>query len=294
MKPGFIDRRVSLKTLGWTSALILGTGSGGLLAASFLQSGGYLELDTRSEYSHIRILRRNNVRTLIFVRDSGEEAYESQVDLDRPYELHFAYLRDMFASYFFRPKPERVLIVGLGGGSMVHFLRRYDPGVRVDAIEIDPVVVDIAKKYFGVRADDKVKILTGDGIKYLQTTESRYDVIYMDAFLKPSGQTDNTGAPLRLRTLDFYRDVQKRLNPKGLVVINLNPHPDIDEDLRTIRAAFRHVYVFHLPNLQGKVVVGSIAPEREEWATLRRRAPELDRRFGMRSFFQSIFRHLER
>jgi spermidine synthase len=263
-------------------------------AADSSLSLGSLEFDTKSEYSHIRVYRRHNVRTMVFVRDSGQEAFQSQVNLDRPYDLHFAYLHDMFVSYLFRSNQEKVLIVGLGGGSMIHFLRHYDPLLQIDAVEIDPVVVSVAKTYFGVRTDDKVKILTGDGIRYLETADAQYDVIYMDAFLKPSAGTDSTGAPLRLRTLSFYAEVQKRLTPGGVVVFNLNPHPRIEEDLQVIRKAFRHTYVFRLPGGQGLVVVGSTAAEREEVSTLLARARELDHRFGGSLSFTSTVRHLDR
>ena len=296
MPPSPVDRRRSpLRLWTWVSVLAAGALSAiWAVAGDGLLSLGSLELDTKSEYSHIRVYRRHNVRTMTFVRDTGQEAFQSQVNLDRPYELHFAYLHDMFASYLFRPQQEKVLIVGLGGGSMIHFLRHYEPLLQIDAVEIDPAVVNIAKNYFGVRPDDKVKILTTDGIKYLETTDAQYDVIYMDAFLKPSAGTDSTGAPLRLRTLNFYGEVQKRLTPGGVVVINLNPHPRIEEDLQLIRKAFRHVYVFRLPGGQGLIVVGSTTADREDVSTLLTRARELDRRFGGSLSFTSTARHLER
>ena len=136
-------------------------------------STGYLELDVQSDYSHIRVRRMNNVRTMVFVRDTGEEALETQVDFARPHELCFDYLRYMFLSYVFRPQQEKVLIIGLGGGSMIHFLNRYDPKVNVDAVEIDPVVVKIADQYFGVRSGGNVNIVTADGLQYLAKTPSR-------------------------------------------------------------------------------------------------------------------------
>ena len=140
---------------------------------------------------------RELARTLAFVRDNGQEAFETQVDLDKPYELTITYVPFMFNNYLLEPKPKRVLIVGLGGGSMIHFLKRYDPEVKIDSVEIDPAVVEIAKKYFNVPDDDNVKLMAEDGLKYLESTDAKYDVIYMDAFLKPSADTDKTGAPTR-------------------------------------------------------------------------------------------------
>lgn len=254
-----------------------------------------LEFETKSEFSRIRVYKtRNSMRTLIFVRDNGDEALESQVDLEKPHELHIPYVQFMFMNYLIRPKPEKVLIVGLGGGSMVHFIRRHDPEVQIDAIEIDPAVVEIAKKYFAVRAEDKVKLLTEDGLKYLEGTEAKYDVIYMDAFLKPSADTDKTGAPLKSRTLAFYEKVQTRLNPSGLVVFNLNPHKDLDDDIATIRKGFKQAYVFRLAKAQGTVVVASMAVEREKPAALQKVAQELDKRFGANFSFQRHLKNLER
>ncbi len=255
---------------------------------------GDIELEVKSDYSRILVRKAGNVRTLLFVRDSGEEAAQSQIDLANPHELRFVYLRYMFLSYAFRPKQEHALIVGLGGGAMIHFLRRYDPGVKIDVVEIDPVVVRIAGEFFGVRGGGNLRVITADAVDYLAETPSRYDVIYLDAFLKPSGDTDRTGVPLRLRTVRFYQSVERKLRPGGLVVFNLNPHAGLQEDIGTIRAAFAQVYVFRLPGHEGAVVVASTARERVPRTTVLERAAELDRRFRASFSFQSMARRLAR
>jgi len=239
---------------------------------------GVLELDTRSEYSHIRVRRQGNLRTLSFVRDNGAEAEQSALNLKKPHELLLLYNRFMFTSYLFRPQQEHVLIVGLGGGSMVHFLRHYDPPLRIDVVEIDPAVVEIAAKYFGVHASANVNLVTADGFRYLQQTDSRYDVIYLDAYLKPAAETDPTGLPLRLKTQPFYANLQRRLKPEGLVVFNLNRHKAVEDDVRAIRAAFRQIYVFRPPS--GNMVVVATASEAAPlpMASLHSRARDADQR----------------
>jgi spermidine synthase len=250
-------------------------------------SAGTVEFDKKSDYSHIRVRRQGTVRSLIFVRDSGEEAEETMVNTKRPYELLVPYTRFLFASYLFQPKPQQVLIVGLGGGAMVHFLKHYDPKVRVDVVEIDPLVVEIADRYFDVRSDDTVKIITTDGLEYLQKTENRYDVIYMDAFLKPAADTDATGVPLRMKTARFYKTVQEKLAPGGVVAFNLNRHKSTDADLSAIRSAFGQVYVFRVPpgNL---VVVASPSDTRETSAALHARAKDADQRLKATFSFQEM------
>ena len=89
---------------------------------------GRLEFDGTSDFSHIRIRRRGDVRSMLFVRDTGEEVLETQINLRQPHVLQFEYLKFLFASYLFRDPQQDVLIVGLGGGGMVHFLRHVRSG----------------------------------------------------------------------------------------------------------------------------------------------------------------------
>lgn len=275
-------------------ALFLSRGSSWATAAGpghGVHNAGALELDVKSEFSHIRIRRQGNIRAMLFVRDKGEEVEESALNLKKPYEMVTAYCRFMFASYLFRPDQERVLIVGLGGGAMIHFLKHYDPELKADAVEIDPAVVKIADRYFGVRSGGNVNIITEDAFQYLAQTEARYDVIYMDAFLKPAADTDATGLPLRLKTEKFYRSVQEKLKPDGLVVFNLNRHKETETDVSTIQNAFRHVYAFRPPS--GNVVVmASTAEARLTSAELHARAKQADHRFKATFSFQDLLGRL--
>lgn len=192
-----------------------------------------VEFDGKSDYSHIRIRRQGNFRELLFVRDDGTEIRQSGMNIDVPHELTSPYARAMFVSYLFRKQQHRVLIVGLGGGSMVRFLQHYRPELQVDVVEIDPVIVRLADEYFDTRSGGNVTIITVDGFEYLKDTEQRYDVIYFDAFLKPSETTDATGVPRKLKTIAFYHQVQSRLERDGVVVFNLNTHAESDQDIRT-------------------------------------------------------------
>lgn len=289
----FVDYRIGLTCSGQLTALASLAACLLLMQAELGAAGspyGDLEYEARSEYSHVRIRRDGNVRSMMFVRDTGEEVVESSLNLRQPSELLVPYTRFMFLSYAFQPKQERVLIVGLGGGSMIHFLRRYDPRVMIDAVEIDPTVVEIADKYFGVKTGDHVNILTADGVQYLSNTPTKYDVIYMDAFLKPSHQTDSTGVPLMMKTAQFYKQVQTTLKPNGLVVFNLNPHSRTREDAVAIRDAFAHTYSFRLPRGSGQVTVASMVPEPQTQSTTLRRARELDDRLRTPFSFEKMAR----
>ncbi|APW63486.1 spermidine synthase [Paludisphaera borealis] len=259
-----------------------------------VQQPGEVMLEVKSEYSRIKVTRENTTRTLWFIRDNGEEVVESRVDLARLNDLLVEYTRYMFLSYVFRPNPEKVLIVGLGGGSMVHFLQQHDPKVKVDVVEIDPTIVSIADRYFGVRTGRNVNINVTDGLDYLTHADAKYDVIYMDAFLRPSGGTDKVGVPLHLKTLKFYSEVQKRLNPDGVVVFNLNPHLSVQEDIRTIKEAFANTYVFRLTGYDGFVVVASTAENALTPKTISAEAARIDGRFHAPFSFRKMAGRLAR
>lgn len=237
-----------------------------------------LVYETRSEFSHIRIRDRGSRRSLYFIRDSGEEVLETSIDLGAPYLLQVAYTRLMFMSFLYRLQPGACLVVGLGGGAMVRFLNHFFAEVRVDVVDIDPVIVAVAEKYFGTGPRPGTRIFVEDGFEYLRRTTERYDVIYMDAFLKPGAGTDPTGVPLRLKTIEFFRSLQRRLQPGGLVVFNVNASHETETDIANIQAAFPSVDVFRVPGTGTIVVVGSIAESKPSDRELRERARALDRR----------------
>jgi spermidine synthase len=206
--------------------------------------GRGLRYEETTEYSHFKIYDRSGVRYLMFVRDNGHEVVESAIDLQDPDRLAIEYTRVMFVSHLFRPEPARALLIGLGGGAMVRFMRRFFPDTSVTAVEIDPGVVRAAEAYFGVVPGENCEILTEDGFDYVARGGDSFDVIYMDAFLKPSTSTDEEGAPLNMRTLAFLRQLRGRLTPGGVLVININVTDETQSDIDTLRQAFPHVYLF--------------------------------------------------
>ena len=213
-------------------------------------------------FSKIKVRDRDGVRGMYFVRPGGVEVLESELDLERPELLRVAYTSDFLISYALTPHHQRALIVGLGGGGMLHALKAYDPELELDVVEIDPVVVQLAQEYFGVN-ETPANIITRDGFEQLRDPEvSPYDVIYMDAFLQPSEETDSTGAPLRLRTVEFLREVRQRLSPQGVLLINLNEHPQVARDVRSIRAAFSSSLIWRVPQTGNLIVAAfnSAAP----------------------------------
>jgi spermidine synthase len=249
---------------------------------------GQLEHEEVSEYSRIRVRRDGDVRALTFVRDNGQEAVQSRLNLAAPQTLVSPYARSMFASYLYRPQPQRLLVVGLGGGAMVRFLMHHEPQLQIDAVEIDPAVVRIAEKFFGVRSSGNVRVHTADALKFIEETNDRYDVILMDAFLRPSGDTDPTGVPTRLKTQAFLARLKATLAAGGVVAFNINEHETMAGDIEMVRNVFGNVAIYGAPPADNKVVV-AVAGEVPADAEVLARVDGLDRRFSGTLPFADIF-----
>ena len=247
--------------------------------------------EARSEFSHIRIYDRRDTRFLMFVRDNDQEVTESAIEPADPDRLALHYTRLMFASHLFRPDARRALLIGLGGGSMVRFMRRFFPDMDITAVDIDPVIVDVARRFWAVEAGPNLEVLVEDGFEYIARDGDRFDVIYLDAFLKPSIQTDQEGAPLRMQTLDFLRQLRGRLTEQGVLVININVTDDTPEDLDTLREAFPHVHLFDRGNL---IVVATRSDEDVTRVTMRRNARRLDARADYGFTFSEFLRYHQR
>lgn len=270
-------------------AVVLFSAAVALLAWSMspARTLGRLEHEEVSAFSRIRIRRDGDVRALTFVRDDGREAVQSLVSLAAPHTLMSPYARGMFASYLYQPHPRRILIVGLGGGAMVRFLTHHEPDVQIDAVEIDPVVVRLADEYFGVRAGGNVRVHTADAVRFVESTSDRYDLIFMDAFLRPSGDTDATGVPTRLKTLEFLGRLKQALAPGGVVAFNVNEHASMTDDIAAVASAFGQVAVYRCPPGSNRVVIAAESglPADED---VRARIDALDARFGGELSFEVL------
>lgn len=195
--------------------------------------------DARSRFNHIRIGQRGSSRTMYFVADSGVHYIESRIDLGRPQSLDLDYSRTMMAGFLIQPAPKSVLMLGLGGGQISNYLHRNFPGIEIDAVDIDPEVVRLAKKYFGVPADDPTyRTHVDDGRLFVEKSARRWDMIILDAFR-------GVFVPYHLKTAEFYQACLDHLAPGGAVVANLhNATRMYPHDRNTLAAVFPQRYSF--------------------------------------------------
>jgi spermidine synthase len=182
-----------------------------------------------------------------------DQYIESSVLLDddaehirRPYTPGTTYSDLLHVPLVFHPTATDVLVVGGGGGAVPMTFRKSYPRMSIDVVEIDPVVVDVATEYFGLKPDDRLRVFVQDGRMFVHNSDAKYDVIILDAY------TAGGRIPFHLTTREFLADVLAHLRPKGVVLMNVISGLEgraselFRAEYKTFRRVFGtdHVYVF--------------------------------------------------
>ncbi len=133
--------------------------------------------------------------------------------------------------------PRSVAILGNGAGTTARALGHYFPRTDVDAVEIDPELTRLGRRWFDLR-NARMDVHHDDARPYLRRTGERYDAILVDVYRQPY-------IPFYLATREFFELARERLRPGGTVIVNVG-HPEGQEELdqvlgATMGAAFRNV-----------------------------------------------------
>jgi spermidine synthase len=240
---------------------------------------GYTILHTEdSQYHRIAVVEDELSRYLRF-----DSSFQSGMFKDDPFATRFDYSDWLQLPFAYRQDLRRVLYIGLGGGSAPKRAWRDFPAAQLEAVELDPSVVDVAYEYFELPRDPRLSVEVEDGRRFLARNEGPWDAIIVDAFYSDS-------IPFHLATREFLELARTRLTPGGVVATNIigavqGPESRLFRSmLRTYRAVFPTVAVHpvgeeDLSIIRNIILVAgeSAAPSkaflRERWADVRRRAP---------------------
>ena len=207
-----------------------------LLAAALVSpshsSADKVLMDEPSLFGRVVVYQKaSGLVVLAFDGTHAQSAYNPQ----QPDDLVFEYVKVMAGAPAFVPAPKRVLLVGLGGGTLPSFWLRHFPEIAVDAVDIDPVVVKAAYQHFDMPRTERLRARVADGRKFIEQARSKWDVIVLDAYGPES-------VPAHLTTKEFLEAVKVRTNPGGVVMANLHSNsPAYSAMLRTYHAVFETV-----------------------------------------------------
>ncbi|HML12549.1 MAG TPA: fused MFS/spermidine synthase, partial [Xanthobacteraceae bacterium] len=208
------------------------------IRADMLKRKNGLIAHIETVYNDIFVGKYQNILKLAF-QWKGWYTRQSEANLADPDDLPLLYTRAFSLAAIYPPEVKRVLVLGLGGGSIPIYLYRFLPEAAIDVVEIDPGIIDVAKKYFGLRETSRLHLIESDGRVFLKRHAEQYDLIIVDAF---------TGSyiPFHMMTKEFYQLVHSRLTTHGAAAINILPAEKLfASNVRTLKLAFDHLDFFN-------------------------------------------------
>jgi spermidine synthase len=230
----------------------------------------------RSLYREVLVYESGSVRCICFTR-SCRVGRQTCQDIKHPDRIVMNYPQMMLGSLFVKPEPRSVLIIGLGGGTIPRALQELIPNARIDVVEIDPAVVNVARRYFDLGQSSQLNVIEADGrvhVKRALRGEQRYDLIMLDAF-------DHEYIPEHLLTQEFLKEVKSLLAPGGVLAANTFSSSRLyDHESTTYASVFPQFFNLKREN---RVIIASNGPLPDD-AQLRANSVKFDKAFDSFGF----------
>ena len=213
----------------------------------------------QSLYQNILVVREPTRLCLRFsVRRQTRN--QSCVDPEDGRRMVFAYTRMMMALLLLEPAPERILVAGLGGGTLPAALAALLPEAAIDVVEIDPAVVAVAERYFGFATTARLRVVVADArvfVKRALARDDRYHAVLLDAY-------GGDYIPEHLLTREFLAEVRGLLGVGGVVAANTFSASRLyHHESATYQAVFGTFFNFKAPGSGNRIVLaanGSLPP----------------------------------
>lgn len=198
---------------------------------SFMEAMEQVVFNGHTGNHSVQVIDKNGLRILKF----GTEEQQTCLDLAEPWVLQLTYTQWMAMASLLHPDPTRFLIAGLGGGAIPHFLLHFFPHARIDVVEKEQLVIDVAHDCFDLPRHGRLRIFCQDVLTFLSVhPTSSYDVIFLDIF-DPGAMAPALFEPR------LYHALLARLDSRGVLAVNLwSGHKKMyQQALQTITAASR-------------------------------------------------------
>jgi spermidine synthase len=202
--------------------------------------------DIDTEYSRVQVFKTTEKRTGKPIRALATDPYfiQSAMFLDSD-ELALSYADYYHLVKHFKPDLQKTLLIGGAGYTFPRdYLKKY-PGAEIEVVEIDPGMTEIARRFFELKDDPRMKIAHEDGRIFLNNSEpAKYDALLMDAF------GSLFSVPHHLTTVEAVEQISHVLKDDGVVIFNLGGAISgrgsgfLQAELETYKKVFPRVYLF--------------------------------------------------
>jgi spermidine synthase len=178
------------------------------------------------------LIEDRKYRAMCFALDGNTQ---TEMRLDDPEALTNEYTRKMMGFLLFNLRPEKVLMIGLGGGALAKFCHRHLHATHFTAVEIDPDVIAMRADFYIPPDDERLKVINAEGADYvaqMAAAGERTDVLLVDAY-------DEFGIAKPVVECEFVENAERILKPTGVFVLNLVAEAqDCNRYIETIREVF--------------------------------------------------------
>lgn len=197
------------------TVFVLGTAGGELSSYYMRRASGLVDVDT--QYSRVQIYNSKDENTGRPFRAIATDPFfaQSSIYLDDGSPV-FEYVKYFDLIDHYKPDHKNTLMIGGAGYTIPREYLRKNPEARMDVVEIDPAMTELAREYFNLKDDPRLTIFHEDGRVFLNRSEtSKYDAVFVDAF------GTLFSIPYQLTTVEAVRHIHRVLKDDGIVIVNI-------------------------------------------------------------------------
>lgn len=246
----------------------------------------------KNQRNDIIVEQKKNIRTLYFVWSNKKRIAQCSVNIQKPYQLMLKYSHYLLSNLILSPKPKNILILGLGGAALVHYLYKHFPNSSIEVVEINSEVIKIAKKYFFLN-EKQCTLYNQDASDFTINCNMKYDCIYFDINTIPNKNTDSKGLDLKLKSKGFLEELYSLLTSNGTIAFNFLVYDNIDNDLQILSTIFPSLYHFDVPGRNNKIVIATKSTENLTINELNKLARDVMKNRNLEIDFQNNLKFLK-
>lgn len=227
-----------------------------------VKAGPQVIWEKETPYQYVQVVKEADGSTsLIYNEGGGVQSIARPSHQLLPQDYYDYYLILPFLRATEKNQPYQTWILGSAGGTMLgqfnYWIKPSLPQLSLTGVEIDPDVIPLGQKYFGLNGTEG-NVVNADGRSFLRSQKGQADLVIVDAY------SNQIYIPFHLSTQEFFSQVKAKLNPSGMLALNVNAlsasSPLLQAFENTMSSVFNYTYVMPIPGSLNYVLIGSDEP----------------------------------